>query len=540
MSSSSTTTSSSSSSATASSSGGPVQGAAQLGLPCTSDATCGPLTCLETANLGINGTAPQGGLCTKTCNSNADCPSGGICADFGAKSYCTQTCTDGSNVPAAQKCRGRHDMACAALNGGGGSACFPTCTSNEGCGSGLYCNYGTGFCQPLPLKGDPMGKACDPKALNTCAGFCLCNDANCTTGYCSGLCTIGQYQSCGEKEGTGLCFLQFASDAGTGDLGACVGDCQCDGDCAPGLVCNGFVEAQNVGFNGVCYDDLGGPTYPTCCSCEGKICGNDGCGTSCGSCPGTEKCAVAGTCCTSCTGKDCGPDGCGGSCGTCPSGQTCTAQGFCQCIPDCTGKVCGSDGCGGTCGSCPGGQVCDAGACCTPSCNGKVCGSNGCGGTCGNCASNEICNAQGQCQCQPSCVGKTCGSDGCGGSCGNCTAGKVCNGGTCCTPNCNGKNCGSDGCGGSCGNCNGTCNNGVCCVQKEPCLFDSDCCGQHCGFYTHVCYECLPLGEVCASNADCCSEACDGICMTCLNPARTCQKNSQCCSGVCNTLGWCN
>jgi hypothetical protein len=117
-------------------------------------------------------------------------------------------------------------------------------------------------------------------------------------------------------------------------------------------------------------------------------------------------------CFASCDGKSCGDDGCGGSCGTCDGGDVCSG-GQCVCVPHCDGHTCGDDGCGGSCGSCPSYDSCSGGYCyCanpTPYCNGR-CGtvSDGCGGTI-NCES---------CTCHPSCTGKRCGAaDGCGGRC---------------------------------------------------------------------------------------------------------------------------
>ncbi len=93
---------------------------------------------------------------------------------------------------------------------------------------------------------------------------------------------------------------------------------------------------------------------------------------------GSQTCAAAGTwegcvcqdphCTPACDGKECGDDGCGGTCGPgCPAGQTCgtsgAAAGHCAapCTPDCQGKVCGTDGCGGTCApGCQAGEVCNA------------------------------------------------------------------------------------------------------------------------------------------------------------------------------------
>ena len=44
-----------------------------------------------------------------------------------------------------------------------------------------------------------------------------------------------------------------------------------------------------------------------------------------------------GTC--SCEGKACGDDGCGGSCGDCPDGLACNDEGDCGCEPDCEGRA---------------------------------------------------------------------------------------------------------------------------------------------------------------------------------------------------------
>ena len=71
--------------------------------------------------------------------------------------------------------------------------------------------------------------------------------------------------------------------------------------------------------------------------------------------------------CTQCEGKSCGPDGCGGTCGTCAAGETCSASGQCvlgPCSPRCAGKSCGPDGCGGSCATCAGGKTCGADGLC--------------------------------------------------------------------------------------------------------------------------------------------------------------------------------
>lgn len=95
-------------------------------------------------------------------------------------------------------------------------------------------------------------------------------------------------------------------------------------------------------------------------------------------------------CVASCDGRECGDDGCGGSCGACARGtEVCTSAGQCEarnaCVPQCGAATCGDNGCGGACGYCAAGESCVGGQCvsgCVPSCAGKACGDDGCGGRC--------------------------------------------------------------------------------------------------------------------------------------------------------------
>ena len=123
-------------------------------------------------------------------------------------------------------------------------------------------------------------------------------------------------------------------------------------------------------------------------------------------------------CVPACEDKVCGDDGCGASCGSCPPGVICI-DGGCPCEPQCTGKECGPDTCSGYCGNgeaategCEAGDVCENGMCvppCVPNCDGKECGSDGCDGSCGTCPCDtcdpeEIeCNADGVCEATPEC-----------------------------------------------------------------------------------------------------------------------------------------
>jgi hypothetical protein len=157
--------------------------------------------------------------------------------------------------------------------------------------------------------------------------------------------------------------------------------------------------------------------------CDGKKCGDNGCGGVCGKCSGgTPFChdfLCVADCTASCSGKQCGDDGCGGSCGTCSGAKPFCEAGVCmatECVPSCGDRECGDDGCGGSCGSCPlAAPKCEAGACvvaCQRQCQGKECGDDGCGGTCGTCAANKECTL-GVCKCTPQYSEDCCGDDVC-------------------------------------------------------------------------------------------------------------------------------
>ncbi|MFH1531563.1 MAG: hypothetical protein ABIK09_12615 [Pseudomonadota bacterium] len=201
-------------------------------------------------------------------------------------------------------------------------------------------------------------------------------------------------------------------------------------------------------------DDLQDAVDPdTICTpdCDGKICGDDGCGGDCGACDELLVCE-AGQCIPlgdslSCEGR-CGETGANCDCddgcfaaGSC-CGDICVA--FCTDLPGCT---CGNGACEGfeTCETCPAdcgcldGALCLGGMCCTPDCAGKTCGGDGCSGTCGSCTGDQDACVAGLCACQPGCDGLECGADGCGGSCGACDdvvscTDDACDGGLCVSP----------------------------------------------------------------------------------------------------------
>jgi hypothetical protein len=215
-------------------------------------------------------------------------------------------------------------------------------------------------------------------------------------------------------------------------------------------------------------------------------------------------------CAPVCDGKTCGDDGCGGECGTCSAFEACTDTGACECVPSCEKTICGDDGCGGDCGTCETGAMCSEGKCvCAPECTDKECGDDSCGGTCGTCETGATCGDTGKCDCVPDCSGAPCATDGCGGVCDTCGSGQVCMEDTCCTPTCGDSVCGNDGCGALCGTCPDDkpyCVEGAC---EPPC--QPDCEGKECGHNGcgSVCGSCDPTTPTCVQGS------CKATCSDC-------------------------
>ncbi len=205
------------------------------------------------------------------------------------------------------------------------------------------------------------------------------------------------------------------------------------------------------GFVGGCSpDDFLSDPGPCEPSCDGKVCGTDGCGGSCGFCGADESCNYDGTECQSCYG--CAPwqscDGAGGCVNPTSAGES--KYGGQYIASGCFGidynGCCTTDNllyyCDDQSGECPLGATCLVIIDCEVT-NGGVCswgadvGFFQClaGGT------TPIPNPEGSLYCDsyeciPDCSGKECGDDGCFGSCGTCVGlpdafcdGGMCNGG---------------------------------------------------------------------------------------------------------------
>ena len=227
-----------------------------------------------------------------------------------------------------------------------------------------------------------------------------------TLKYCSVLGEL-QEKSCGEGS---CCRWVAAQEYFTcvpgNQCNSCKDDCEpeshgCSGNLTHSVTCGQSDpdSCQEPVFTACPPDSACNPlsgecTTPCQAQCEDKECGDDGCGSSCGSCaldedcvdgvcqvdlPGAmgENCESAADCITMmCVVFD-GEKVCSKACSgdaSCPLNFVCeqvTVSGMSlegcvpsgECVPDCTGKVCGSNGCEGTCGGCDPGFSCKAGTC---------------------------------------------------------------------------------------------------------------------------------------------------------------------------------
>jgi len=206
------------------------------------NADCGGLLfCLnETSDDPIFGGGPAGGLCTKACVSDNDCPgTHAACLKNNnvEPGRCTLTCTIGPPLAGyhqaldPQKCRGRDDLRCESVKGLG-AVCLPTCGSDAQCGPGRACDPRLGVCVTQPSAGLATGAKCDPAAMPTsCAGRCVSFDPGASG--CSSPCVLGgallDSLDCGGPD-AGLCAFAPAEN-GAGDVGYCTPSCVAHADC---------------------------------------------------------------------------------------------------------------------------------------------------------------------------------------------------------------------------------------------------------------------------------------------------------------------
>ena len=283
--------------------------------------------------------------------------------------------------PCAPACDGR--PVCASDGCGGSCGCAPParcelgacllpepgdCDGRE-CGAGLWggwcgdCEAPAACVQGHCCTADCAGKECGDDgcggSCGSCLGLCVGGTCEVATPACDGI----TYEGCCADTWVRWC------ENGTIQEIDCASDPQ-----STGPLCGWDAAAGYYGCGDQATEDPSGSFPYAClgdCFCLPGDCEENDCGAWCYSCPLPDDQCVDGHCVCSpdCTGRACGDDGCGGSCGTCPG--LCGASqpapcddGVCAvaCCPSCAGRECGDDGCGGSCGACQGG-TCANGAC---------------------------------------------------------------------------------------------------------------------------------------------------------------------------------
>ena len=250
-----------------------------LAEPCGSDDDCeSDLICLAADSNSLVVGGPANGICTAPCGENDLCAADAACIIFDdTNSYCMPVCTPDNGV---QDCAGRDDFVCDLLSVGqscstgaecpGGTSCLdqtdcvlpvclPKCSADSQCPEGRFCDRAAGVCMDEAPEGKALNELCDEAANpDECLGFCGGGTAE--EPRCAETCTLGVYPACGSESteaGTADCLAPFVG-LDDGDLGFCLGLCDCNADCPDeGMVCvtleSGGVTPPVQGRNGVCF-----------------------------------------------------------------------------------------------------------------------------------------------------------------------------------------------------------------------------------------------------------------------------------------------
>ena len=478
---------------------------------------------------------PETGLCETVtlgegdpCNDKNGCTEGETCqggACLGGKVICTAGCKatadPGCGGCACEECTCAIDSFCCDVQWD--ESCVALC--KDDCGMD---------CGPVVNPNDPGCKA----GTSPGCGGCSCES-----------CVCGLDNYCCNNAWDSICVESCTFDCGTACGGGGGGPNSCEGNCG------------GSSPNESCYCDDSCLDYFDCCSDYVAVCGGGGgsgtcagnCGFDAGFCYCDSSCLYFGDCCPdacdecgycpcfpSCDGKACGDDGCGGSCGTCAKGTACYG-GTCEvncgntsCEPD-FGENCST--CGEDCGACVLSSGCVKGT--QPSCGGCVCEDCVCGqdSFCCNTAWDADCVAQ----CQGDCGGCF-EHEGCqpheGPGCGGCACEAcVCAlDALCCgvawDASCVAA-CQLD-CGESCGIA--TCETDLDCYDGDPCTTDS--CPAAGGTCAHE-----AIAECCATDAECDdADACTtDLCVVgqCAHLGACCTVDTECDDGDACTADIC-
>ena len=300
-------------------------------VPQCSGKVCGPDTCGGLCGTCAAGQFCQAGACEDVCVPACDGKSCGADGCGGVCGACAdgETCTDAGACVAV--CVPACDGKTCGSNGCGGTcgvcpdgqACTDAgaCAAVAGCGNipsdGICQGSVLTWCQGSIVKSTDCaadGKVCD---LVVGSGYLCVADDTCTP-ECGG-------KQCGPDGCGGVCGScpagQACGDAGTCEAASGCGDVTYEGSC----------EGDVVTW---CQD---GQLQTYDCSQQDKTCGFvEGTGNTC---------VEGGVCVPQCGANVCGDDGCGGSCGVCGAGTSCDGG---QCVPGGAPDAGGTPDSGGT------------------------------------------------------------------------------------------------------------------------------------------------------------------------------------------------
>jgi hypothetical protein len=183
------------------------------------------------------------------------CPAGSTCeTDPEGPSYCFTACdpADAGSCGSGNICT---------VDDGGGGRCLPGCLSDDDCGGGQVCDSCTQSCQAAGNQTAHIGDACSSDSDCAEGASCL-NSSAFSGGYCTQYCNA--------------CMCPSAALCVTLNLEVCLAQCQSDGDCRDGYLCQPL--ATSTGLAGAC--------LPHCQSdddCTGLLPGTH-CDTQTGAC----------------------------------------------------------------------------------------------------------------------------------------------------------------------------------------------------------------------------------------------------------------
>jgi hypothetical protein len=264
-------------------------GPAPLGGACALDTDCASRLCGKSAFLTTAIVSAASGVCTQTCCTSGDCPSGFVCFSGGTGgSYCVDEAKAGrtppttGGKPAGEACTGSTECRSGLCSN---DVCLDTCCLQSDCAAGTFCAvenvtikggaaHDIWVCSPRSVSLKNAGTACtgNPQCKNdNCIGApAVCNPPCCTAADCEAADPSFAGYTCAYGFTTGSDQLKwcFATDSGRAPLNAsCAQNLDCQSNyCDPSLkkcllIC---CTDDNCGPNEVCRPSPENTPYLRC------------------------------------------------------------------------------------------------------------------------------------------------------------------------------------------------------------------------------------------------------------------------------------